>query len=91
MRNKSCSRKNFCANLTRELFTEEEMKSSNVRGVLGKNQLDPLKIAEIKKVAFHHYPLVGSETEKQAWTDCIKSIDEKGRRLNRKKYMCTEN
>ena len=37
VRNKSCSRKNFAANLVRKLFSDEEMKTSNVRGVLGKN------------------------------------------------------
>lgn len=55
---------------------------------LGKNQLDPLNIADIKKVAFQHYQLAGSETEKEAWTDCVKSIDQKGRRIN---YQLTEN
>ena len=33
VKTRSCSRRNFCANMTRKLFTKEEMISCNVRGV----------------------------------------------------------
>ena len=32
VKNKSCSRKNFTANLVKHLFTEGTMKNSNVKG-----------------------------------------------------------
>ena len=44
IKNKSCSRKNFTANLVKQLFSEKTLKNSNVRGVLGKTQLDPFKL-----------------------------------------------
>ena len=45
----SASRKNFVANLVRRVFTMEERASSNVKGVLGKQKLDPAKIAYVHK------------------------------------------
>ena len=65
IRNTSCSRKNLCANLVRELFTHEEMKTSNVKGVLGKHQLDPNKMQFVEKTAFQLFPLQESETIKK--------------------------
>ena len=82
VKNKSCSRKNFTANLAKHLFTEETMKNSNVKGVLGKTQLDPFKLGFVKANAFNFYPLVESETEKTAWASCIRAIGERCRRLN---------
>lgn len=84
IRNTSCSRKNLCANLVRELFTHEEMKTSNVKGVLGKHQLDPKKMQFVEKTAFQLFPLQESETIKKAWASCTRAIDEACRRLNRK-------
>ena len=49
-KNKSCSRRNFAARLVRELFTIEERKTCNVRGVLGKDQLDPSVVEYIKGI-----------------------------------------
>ena len=80
----SCLRKSFCAKLTRELFTEEEMKTSNVRGVLGKKQLKPGCIQYIKNTAYSLYPLEVGEKADDSWRSCIKAIDEACRRLNRK-------
>ena len=79
----SCSRKNFCAKLSRELFTEKEMKTSNVRGVLGKHQLRPECIQFIKNTALSLYPLEVGEKADEAWKSCVKAIDEACRRLNR--------
>ena len=84
VRTKSCSRKNCAANLVRSVFTPDEMRSSNVRGVLGKQKLDKGKIAWTKSNVFRLYPLLETETEKTAWAGCIRSIDEACRRLNRK-------
>ena len=56
-KNKSCSRRNFAARLVCELFTIEERKTCNVRGVLGKDQLDPSVVEYIKMLAYRYYPL----------------------------------
>ena len=81
----SSSRKNFAANLVRQLFTEEERAASNVRGKGGKAQLNPAKIDVVRIKAIEMWPLESYENEKKAWSDCIKAIDEANRRLNRKK------
>ena len=52
----SSSRRNFLASLNRKIFTVAERKVSNVNGVLGKSQLDPDKVAYIRKVTFRIYP-----------------------------------
>ena len=78
----SCSRPNFAANLVRSLFTVAERKISNVRGK-GKKQLDPAKIQKVEEAAFQQYPLETGEARKSAWANCIKAIDEAGRRLVR--------
>ena len=82
MRAESSSRKNFASRLVRELFTIEERKTSNVRGIK-KLKLDEDKIAYVRKMTFKLYPLEGGETEIKAWSQCITAIDEANRRLNR--------
>ena len=81
----SCSRNNFTANLVRKIFSAEEMKISNVRGVLGKMRLDPRKIDQINKVVFQMYPCGTGEKPDSIWRACCKAIDESCRRLNRNK------
>ena len=68
----------------RQLFTVEDRKTSNVNGK-NKKQLDPMKIAFVRKVTFQQYPLKGEESEKKAWGSCVEAIDEANRRLNRTK------
>ena len=51
------------------------MKLSNVKGVLGKRQLDKGKIKPIRSAAFRLYPVIVMETERTAWVACIRSID----------------
>ena len=79
----SCSRSNFCANMVRQLFTVEERMRSNVRGKLGKSQLDPARLAVIRQAALQMYPLGTGEREELVWRQCIKAIDESCRRLKR--------
>ena len=55
-----------------------------MKGKVGKNQLSPTRMEEVKKAVFHHFPLEGWENEKDAWADCIRAIDEAGRKLNKK-------
>ena len=42
------SSRNFSANLNCKLFTMDERKVSNVNGVLGKSELDPVKVQYMK-------------------------------------------
>ena len=65
-------------------YTAKERRTSNVKGKVGKNQLSPTRMEEVKKAVFHHFPLEGWENEKDAWADCIGAIDEAGRKLNMK-------
>ena len=65
------------------LFTEEERRTFNVQGKLGKKQLDVKKISYINDLTFKLYPLQGGEDRKKSWAECIKAIDEGGRHLNK--------
>ena len=79
----SVSRPNFSLNLVTKFFTEEVRLTSNVSGKSGKNQLDKDMVAAIKVASFRMWPLKSSESESAAWRDCVKAIDEGGRRLRR--------
>ena len=79
----SCSRANFAAKLARSLFSEEERKTSNVKGVLGKKKLDPKRMLKIKENVFQIWPCETGETQLSSWSQCCKAIDEAGRRLSR--------
>ena len=50
---------------TQYKFTHEEIKTSNIKGVLGKHQLDPNKMQLVEKTAFQLFPLQESETIKK--------------------------
>ena len=65
-------------------YTEEERRQSNVHGKLGKKQLSPNRMEELRKAVFEQYPLEGFEKEKNAWADCVRAIDEAGRKLKKK-------
>jgi len=83
IRRASSSRKNFAANLVRELFTEEERKTSNVNGRNKKKQLDKGRITSVKTMTFRNWPLDSREDEEKEWKVCVGAIDEANRRLNR--------
>ena len=83
VRRSSCSRKNFGVNLCRHLFPPDVRSSSNVSGI-GKKQLDPLRIAAIRRAAFSLWPLTPGQEEKKEWRTVVVAIDEANRRLNRK-------
>ena len=55
--------------------------SSNVQGVIGKNQLSPNRIEKIKQIVFNHFPLETGEVYEKAWSSCRKAIDEHSRKL----------
>ena len=69
--------------MVRRLFSLEERRSSNVKGKLGKGQLDPGRLLLVRQSALEVFPLAGGECEDVAWKQCIKAIDEACRRLNR--------
>jgi len=79
---RSCSRRNFAANLVRQLFSKEIRHISNVAG-RGKAMLDPVKIQFVKSTCFEYFPLAGGEKRDDEWQKCIISIDESSRRLNK--------
>lgn len=78
---KSFSRRNFAALLIRKMVGKEIMRRSNVNG-RGKERLDRDIIRYVKSKAFEYYPCQPSEVKKE-WRDCIISIDESCRRLNK--------
>lgn len=59
LRHASASRRNFSANVMRKVFSKAEREVSNVRGKLGKSQLDPEKIEHVKTVTFRMFPSAG--------------------------------
>ena len=79
----SVSRPNFSLNLVNKFFTEEVRLTSNVSGK-GKNQFDKDILAAIKVASFRMWPLKSTENEVAAWRDCVKAIDEGGRRLRKR-------
>ena len=85
VKSQSCSRANLASKLVKHLFTKEERKNSNVKGVVGKSQLDPKRLIKIKESVFQIWPCETGETQSSAWNQCCKAIDEAGRRLNKKK------
>ena len=84
VRLKSCSRKNFGANMVRSVFTTHERVSSNVSGRYDKPKLDPIRIKSVKEATFKMYPCSVGESEAEEWQDCITAIDETCRRIKRK-------
>lgn len=81
----SCSRSNFTSNLDHRLFSTEERRRSNVKGVLGKSKLNTEKMLQIREATFQMYPCDTMENEGHVWNYCCKAIDESCRRLNRLK------
>ena len=79
---RSCSRRNFAANLVRQLFSKEIRCISNVAG-RGKAMLDPVKISFVKSTCFEYFPLAGTEKLDDEWQKCVISIDESSRWLNK--------
>ena len=80
LRNQSASRRNFAKRLAEFIYSKEERRRSNVNGRAGKDKLSPKRMEELKAAVFNQYPAEG-ETEKAAWADCVRAIDEAGRKL----------
>ena len=56
-------RKNFAGRLTQKIFTDEERKESNVRGVLGKKSFDTSRMVCLREVCLKEFPISQGETE----------------------------
>ena len=56
-----------------ELFTLGELRDKNVRGV-GKEPLDRLKMAAVKKIVETHFPYKPEENTHAAWRVCEKKM-----------------
>ncbi|MCP3666963.1 MAG: hypothetical protein GY696_31470 [Gammaproteobacteria bacterium] len=71
------SRTGFCRRLVRAIFRDpNELAGRNVKGVAGKEKIDPLRMAWIRKVVFAKFPVTHSgETEENIWKQCICHID----------------
>lgn len=93
VKRQSCSRNNFATNMVRKLFPLEERRISNVKGVLGKKQLDPEILSQIREATFQMYPCDSGEKQDTSWRVCCKAIDESCRRFNkeREKQRMKEN
>ncbi len=83
IRTESSSRKNFAANLVRELFSPEERAISKYRGTNGKKKLDQERINAIQGTLFRLWTLESKENQQDARLTAKKAIDEANRRLNR--------
>ena len=84
LKDQSWSRGNFAVRVMREVFSEEERRKSNVRGVGGKDRLDLTKMAYVRGVVLKRFP---DENEYKAWNECIKAIDGANWRLRKSKSM----
>ena len=79
----SCSEENFALALVRLLFSEKEMGECNCRGVRGKKQLDPNRIATVKRLTAKSSSRSPTQFAAFWQKECIVAIDEGCRRLRR--------
>ena len=79
---------NFAVKLVQRFFTSDQLVNRNCRGSRGKEGLDPVRLAAVKKYTFKFFPTpVGFKDQK--WGRCIIAIDEFLRR-KRKDTVATE-
>ena len=84
----SCSMGNFAVKLVQRFFTQDQLVNRNCRGSRGKEGLDAVKLAAVKKYTFRFFPTpVGLKDQK--WGKCVIAIDEFLRR-KRKDAVATE-
>lgn len=88
IKSSSCSMGNFAVKLVQKFFAPDQLVNRNCRGSRGKEGLDPVKLAAVKKYTFKFFPTpVGFKDQK--WGKCIIAIDEFLRR-KRKDIVATE-
>ena len=81
-------RKNLAGRLAKQLFTEEERKESNCRGVLGKKPLDYIRVSAIKNTCLKEYPMCQGETKESVERSVRTAIDEACRRKVKAEPNC---
>lgn len=75
----------FAVNIARLLFTPEELRESNCRGVKDKIALDRTRLDFIKSCVIKFYHVLPSY-ELEIWKQCMQSIDSRCRHERRPKY-----
>ena len=85
----SCSMGNFAVKLVQRFFTLDQLVNRNCRGSRGKEGLDAVKLAAVKKYTFKFFPTpVGLKDQK--WGKCVIAIDEFLRRKRKDITAATE-
>jgi len=79
IKNMSRSRANFAVLLLKRFFEPSELEGKNIAGARGKEQVNPVKVNEIKKIVNSFFPTAASD-ELSAWRECRKAMDEYLRR-----------
>lgn len=69
------------------VFSLEEMKTSNYRGVLNKKRLDPAKTSAIQRACLAEFPAKQQESTRSMNKDIREGIDEMCRRCVRKEKL----
>lgn len=72
----------FAVNVARMLFTPEEMRESNCRGVKDKHPLDRKRLDFIKRAVLKYYNVL-PDCEMDVWKQCMQSIDTRCRHERR--------
>jgi len=75
IKNMSRSRANFAVLLLKRLFDPSELEGKNIAGVRGKEQVNPAKVSEIKRMVNSFFPSAACD-ELSAWRECRKAMDE---------------
>lgn len=79
IKNMSRSRANFAVLLLKRFFEPSELEGKNIAGVRGKEQVNPAKVNEIKRIVSSFFPSAACD-ELSAWRECRKAMDEYLRR-----------
>ncbi|KAF8776912.1 hypothetical protein HNY73_013849 [Argiope bruennichi] len=75
----------FAVNLARMLFTHEELRNSNCRGVKQKHALDKQRLLFIRNAVTKFYQIPASY-QTDVWKQCMQGIDTRCRQERRPKY-----
>ena len=79
IKNMSRSRANFAVQLLKWFFKPSELEGKNIAGVRGKEQVNPAKVNEIKRIVSSFYPSAACN-KLSVWGECRKAMDEYLRR-----------
>ena len=85
------SRKNLAGKLALAIFTPDERKTSNCRGVRGKKKLDPSRLKAIKLACITEYRPKSSDDKALILKELRISVDEACRRQPKKKIFNDDN